>query len=239
MFFAARSNSSAPAVSMSSVSWPSGTLMAASCRQPTTGSPHASTRKCQSPAEVTMTRAPRRSVPGASSRMATGGSRWPSGRRSTTPAPSSSCPSRNTVALTSNASPQTALAGYAPHSTTGCTSRIGMRPITLPRYPSEGECKRPGYRQAPARIKVALRESDPPVHHPPGPARAARAAARADAESALVMASRHTRAFCRYRCGRLAADRAGPGRPAGRGAAGAAGEPRARPAVPAQARRCH
>src|SRR5579872_3010454 len=54
----------------------------------------------------------------------------PSGSRSTTAAAINPCPSRNTVALTWNDSPTTALARYCPQSTVGCTSRMGIRPIT-------------------------------------------------------------------------------------------------------------
>src|ERR1022692_1750220 len=71
-------------------------------------------------------------------------------------------------------------------------------PVQASRYgPSPGRRMRPGYGHPPARIKVALRESDPAVHHPSGPARGTRAVARADAESALVVAFRHAWAFCR------------------------------------------
>src|SRR5258707_936479 len=73
--------------------------------------------------------------------MPASGYRPPSGVRRTTPAPSISWPSRKMVALTSKVSPATALAGRRPHSRTGCTSRMGMRPITSERYPLAG----PGY----------------------------------------------------------------------------------------------
>ena len=66
---AARSNSSAPSVSISSTSWPAGILMAASWCQLAIGSPHASTWKRHTPSPVTVTSAPHRSVPGASSLM--------------------------------------------------------------------------------------------------------------------------------------------------------------------------
>ena len=93
--------------------------MAASCCQSAIGSAHASTRKDQSPSAPAATSAPYRSVPGASScRIAIG---WliPSGPRSTTPAATWPCPSRNTVALTGKVSPTTDLAGQRPHSTEG------------------------------------------------------------------------------------------------------------------------
>src|SRR5262249_2782007 len=64
------------------------------------------------------------------------GKRSPAGPRSTTPAPGTSCPSRMTVALTSKVSPATALAGRRPHSITGSTSLITIRPITPERYPA-------------------------------------------------------------------------------------------------------
>src|SRR5215831_19379366 len=72
------------------------------------------------------------------SAMPTSGSRSPLGVRRTTPAPSISWPSRKMVALTSKVSPATALADRRPHSRTGCTSRMGMRPITSERYPLAG-----------------------------------------------------------------------------------------------------
>jgi starch phosphorylase len=51
------------------------------------------------------------------------------------------------VALTSNVSPVTALAGHRPHATCGCTSRIGILPITLDKLPSQGPAAPggPGY----------------------------------------------------------------------------------------------
>src|SRR5580765_6312537 len=75
--------------------------------------------------------------------MPTSGCRPPSGLRRTTPAPSISWPSRKMVALTSKVSPVTALAGRRPHSRTGCTSRMGMRPITSERYPLAGPAYQP------------------------------------------------------------------------------------------------
>ncbi len=53
----------------------------------------------------------------------------PVGSVSTTVALTASWPSRKTVAVTSNCSSTTALAGRAPSSTQGLTSRTGMRPI--------------------------------------------------------------------------------------------------------------
>src|SRR5215471_10306071 len=47
------------------------------------------------------------------------------------------------VALTSKVSPATALAGRRPQSRTGCTSRMGMRPITSERYPFAGPAYQP------------------------------------------------------------------------------------------------
>ncbi len=61
---AARSNSSAPSVSISSTSWPAGILIAASWCQLAIGSPQASTWNRHSPSLVTVTSAPYRSVPG-------------------------------------------------------------------------------------------------------------------------------------------------------------------------------
>src|SRR5579859_7834394 len=138
----------------------------------------------------------------------------PSGSRRTTPAPSISCPSRNTVAVTSTASPTVALAGRRPQSTIGCTSNMGIRPITKETYPAganhmhdgptitalswpvtgpaAGRCDQ-GHEKAYglvvlvawSRIRVTQRESNPPVHHPPRAAARAGAAALADAQPAL------------------------------------------------------
>ncbi len=128
---AARSNSSAPSVSISSTSWPAGILMAALWCQVAIGSAHASTWNRHGPSRFGVTSAPQRSVPGASSRIRASGSGLRSGSRSTTPAAMMSCPSRKTVALTSKVSPFTAFAGRRPQSTAGSTSRIGIRPITM------------------------------------------------------------------------------------------------------------
>ena len=144
---AVRSNSSAPSVSISSTSWPAGILMAASWCQLAIGSAQASTWKRHTPSLVTVTSAPQRSMPGASSRMNTSGLALRSGSRSTTPALMMPCPSRKIVALTWNVSPATALAGRRPHSTAGSTSRIGIRPITPATLPSEVEIM-------PARVPV-------------------------------------------------------------------------------------
>ena len=73
MWLAARSNSTAPSASMSSTSWPSGILIAASCCQRAIGSPQASTWNCHVPVEVTVTSPPYRSLPSASSRIGTSG----------------------------------------------------------------------------------------------------------------------------------------------------------------------
>ena len=53
----------------------------------------------------------------------------PDGDVSTTFAFTASWPSRKTVAAMVNVSPTAALAGYAPASTVGVTSVIGMRPV--------------------------------------------------------------------------------------------------------------
>ena len=66
---AARANSIAPSASTSSMSWPRGILISASCRHCAIGSRQAATRNRHSPSEVTVTSAPSRSVPGASSRI--------------------------------------------------------------------------------------------------------------------------------------------------------------------------
>ena len=135
---AARSNSSAPSVSISSTSCPAGILMAASWCQLAIGSAHASTWKRHSPSPVTVTSAPYRSVPGASSRIGASGPGFRAGSLSTAPTPMRPCPSRKTVALTSKVSPVTAFAGRLPQSTAGSTSRIGIRPITLVTLPTAG-----------------------------------------------------------------------------------------------------
>ncbi len=129
---------------------PAGTLIRAVCRQVATGSLHASTRYVQSPGAPGVTSAPQRSLPGASSRIGVQGPGRPSGSFSTTLAATASCPSRNTVAVTSNVSPVTAFAGRLPCSTTGRTSRTGIRPIpavALIRI-SPPPCSGPGVRPA-------------------------------------------------------------------------------------------
>src|SRR5204863_15745 len=113
-----------------------GSLMPASWRQWPIGSPQASTWNRHRPSASGVTSAAYRSRPGSISRILASGWRWPSGPRSTTPAPGTSCPSRNTVALTSKVSPATALAGRRPQSITGSTSLITIRPITPERYPA-------------------------------------------------------------------------------------------------------
>lgn len=115
------------------MSRPAGILIRAWCRQVVTGSPHASTVYDHVPVSPAVTVAPQRSVPGASSRIGVQGPGRPSGSLSTTLAATASCPSRNTVAETSNDSPVTALAGLRPRWTTGRTSRTGMRPTTVGR----------------------------------------------------------------------------------------------------------
>ena len=97
-----------------------------------------------------------------------------------------------------------------------------MRPITSERYPLAGPCisadtqvngsrgtlillplvRWPGSRQSLAHVRVALRESHPPLHYPGHAARAARRAARADAEPPLVLALQHPRVVRRARSGR-------------------------------------
>ncbi|SCD60280.1 hypothetical protein GA0115240_11634 [Streptomyces sp. DvalAA-14] len=108
---------------------PAGILIPAVCRQVATGSDQPSTVYVQWPAESGVTRAPHRSVPGSSARIGVNGPGRPAGSRSTTLAATASCPSRNTVAVTSNVSPATAFAGRRPQSTIGVTSTTGIRPI--------------------------------------------------------------------------------------------------------------
>ncbi|MQY39538.1 hypothetical protein SRB17_75650 [Streptomyces sp. RB17] len=113
------------------MSMPAGILIPAWCRQVATGSDQASTVYVQRPGSPAVTVAPQRSVPGASSRIGVHGPGRPAGSRSTTFAATASCPSRKTVADTSNDSPVTALAGLRPRCTTGRTSRTGIRPRAL------------------------------------------------------------------------------------------------------------
>src|SRR5260221_1362726 len=154
------------------------------------------------------------------------------------------CPSQKTVALTANDPPVPALAGRCPPATTGCTSTIGIRPITYDKLPvaagpepARAHCASCSSESMSdplsARNRVALRESYPPVHDPSGPARAARVSTWADAEPALVMAPRDARAVRGDRPGRLGAGRAGARRLAGPGPAGATGHPRPGPPGPA------
>ncbi len=131
---AARANSSAPSSRTRPTSMRAGILMRACRRQVATGSLHASTVYVHSPVRSGVTRAPHRSVPGASSRIGVHRPGRPSGSRSTTFAPTASWPSRNTVAVTSKVSPTTAFAGRLPHSTAGRTSRTGMRPMAWGRF---------------------------------------------------------------------------------------------------------
>ncbi len=126
---AARAYSSAPSSRTRAVSMPAGILICAATRQVVTGSLHASTVYVQRPSDPGVTSAPHRSVPGASSRIGVQGPGRPFGSHRTTLAATASWPSRNTVALTSKVSPATALAGRLPQSTSGRTSRTGMRPI--------------------------------------------------------------------------------------------------------------
>ncbi len=113
------------------MSIPAGSLIEAVLRQVAIGSLHASTRYDQRPGAVGVTCAPQRSVPSASSRIGVSGPLRPRGSRSTTLALTASWPSRKTVAVTRKVSPATALAGRRPASTSGLTSRTGMRPITV------------------------------------------------------------------------------------------------------------
>ncbi len=126
---AARSYRRAPSSRTTSVSMPAGILICAWWRQVPTGSPHASTVNVHRPGSPAVTVAPHRSVPAASSRRGVHGPGRPSGSLSTTLAATASCPSRNTVAVTSNVSPTTAFAGRLPLSTAGRTSRTGIRPM--------------------------------------------------------------------------------------------------------------
>ncbi|CAM5622921.1 hypothetical protein SHIRM173S_03837 [Streptomyces hirsutus] len=128
---AARSWRRAPSSSTSSVSMPAGILIRAWRRHVVTGSPHASTVYVQCPVSPAVTVAPQRSVPGASSRIGVNGPGRPSGSFRTTLAATASCPSRNTVAVTSNVSPTTAFAGRRPSRTIGRTSRTGIRPTEV------------------------------------------------------------------------------------------------------------
>src|SRR5271165_5419670 len=84
-------------------------------------------------------------------------------------------------------------------------------------------------------IKVTVRESYPPVHHPSRPARGPRPASLADAESSLVVAPGDARAVRLDRPAQPGAGRAGPGDAAEPGAAGPAGQAGRRPRVPGPA----
>src|SRR4029079_2952294 len=79
------------------------------------------------------TSAVQRSMPGATGVIGVQGDAWaPRGPLRTTLAPTSSWPSRNTVAVAGKVSPTTAFAGKAAQSTHGCTSTIGIRPVRRP-----------------------------------------------------------------------------------------------------------
>src|ERR1017187_25214 len=106
---------------------------------------------------------------------------------------------------------------------------MGILPITPESYPSKGS---PSERDAgcryllPAgRIKVAQRESHPPFHDPSGPPRAARPAAVADAEPALVVAFGVDGPVRRDRPSRVGAGPPRSGRAAGQRPAGSPGQP--------------
>lgn len=126
---AARSYSAAPSARTSAESIPAGILIWACWRQVVTGSLQASTVYVQRPSESGVTSAPQRSEPGASSRIGVHGPVRPLGSRRTALAATASWPSRKTVAVTWKVSPATAFAGLLPQSTSGRTSRTGMRPI--------------------------------------------------------------------------------------------------------------
>src|SRR5215472_2605060 len=64
-------------------------------------------------------------------------------------------------------------------------------------------------------ISVALRESNPPIHHPSRAAPGVGAAAHADAQPALVVARSDAGAVCRDRPGGVGCQRPRPGRLAG------------------------
>ncbi|ODA70035.1 hypothetical protein APS67_005832 [Streptomyces sp. AVP053U2] len=118
---------------------PAGILIRAWCRQVVTGSLQASTVYVQCPVRPAVTVAPHRSVPGARSRIGVNGPGRPSGSVRTTWAATASCPSRNTVADTSNDSPTTAFAGRRPSRTFGRTSRTGIRPTEVTGRGEPGE----------------------------------------------------------------------------------------------------
>ncbi len=88
---------------------PDSTLISAVCRQVATGSPQPSMLKVQSPTASGVSSAAHRSS--ATGHIRTRWRSLPCGSRSTAVAATASWPSRNTVAVTSNVSPTTALAG--------------------------------------------------------------------------------------------------------------------------------
>lgn len=110
------------------MSIPAGILISALCRQVPYGSLQPSTANVHAPCSCRVTSTVHRSLPWPtgviSIRLV-----CPDGEVSTTFAFTASWPSRKTVAAMVNVSPTDALAGYAPASTVGVTSVIGMRPV--------------------------------------------------------------------------------------------------------------
>ena len=145
---ATRSSSRAPSVNISSTSTPARILMPASCSQVPIGSLQAWTSKVQEPSVSGRTVAIRRETSRCASYIRTGGRRTPLGSVSTTSAPSWSCPSRKTSAVTSKTSPTAAFAGCRAWLTTGVTSMTGMRPMwvstMLPTLAKSGRSRKRG-----------------------------------------------------------------------------------------------
>ena len=90
------------------------------------------------PSRSGATVAPYRSVPSASSRISTGGRARPCGSRSTTPAPSISCPSRNTVARDLEFLAGHGLGGIAPAVHDGLDVQDGDSADHVRKLPASG-----------------------------------------------------------------------------------------------------
>ena len=153
-----RSSSSTPSANISSTSTPARILMPASCSQVPIGSLHDWTSKVHGPSVSGHTVAAIRDTLPGTRCIRLGGRRTPSGSVSTTSAPSWSCPSRNTTAVTSKNSPTAAFAGWRARLTTGVTSMTGIRPTMAPDFG--------------VRAFTQTRALGPIVLHPAGPGQA-------------------------------------------------------------------
>ena len=189
---------------------PAGILISASCCQVATGSLQAWISKVQAPGVVGgHPGVVSRSGTSASLVIRTGARRTPSGPVSTTSAPSSSCPSRKTRALTGKRLPDRRLGGVPTEVDDGRDVHDGDAsdhgsnlPMLGPRgNPPSDRNGDTGRSAADATVGTAWivqvdlrygasRASHPPIHRPPRPARAARRARRARRQPALVLAPR-------------------------------------------------